>query len=167
VGKLKDLGAEIYAASLLAVEVDTPAEKAYLEQLARGLGLPAEVTQRIEQMIGLGSVEGRADFSNERSNLGWMTVRVQDCARIALGFAGDLQFPVGETIRRGGSEFAAGAKATLAEPAPGAKSAPAESPAVTDSSAQIRQETATAEGFGGAGPAELLFPADPFPHVTA
>ncbi len=51
-----DLGAEIYAASLLAVEVDTPAEKAYLEQLARGLGLPAEVTQRIEQMIGLGSV---------------------------------------------------------------------------------------------------------------
>lgn len=55
-GKLKDLGAEIYAASLLAVEVDRPAEKAYLEQLARGLGLPAEVTQRIEQMIGLGSV---------------------------------------------------------------------------------------------------------------
>lgn len=48
-----ELGVEIYAASLLAVEVDTPAEKTYLEQLGQGLGLPLEATQRIEQMVGL------------------------------------------------------------------------------------------------------------------
>jgi uncharacterized membrane protein YebE (DUF533 family) len=51
-----ELAAEIYAASLLAVEVDTPAEKVYLTQLAQGLGLSAEVSQRIEQMVGLGAV---------------------------------------------------------------------------------------------------------------
>jgi len=34
-----ELAAEIYGASLLAIEVDTPAEKRYLEQLAAGLRL--------------------------------------------------------------------------------------------------------------------------------
>jgi uncharacterized membrane protein YebE (DUF533 family) len=48
-----ELGAQIYAASLMAIAVDTPAEKTYLGQLAAGLGLPQEVTQRIEQMVGL------------------------------------------------------------------------------------------------------------------
>ncbi|HDQ39636.1 MAG TPA: tellurite resistance TerB family protein [Desulfonatronum sp.] len=48
-----ELGVEIYAASLMAIEVDTLAEKAYLEKLAAGLGLTQEVTQRIEQMVGL------------------------------------------------------------------------------------------------------------------
>ncbi len=48
-----ELGAQIYAASLMAIEVDTPAEKAYLGQLASGLGLTLEVTRRIEQMVGL------------------------------------------------------------------------------------------------------------------
>ena len=47
------LAAQIYAASLLAIEVDTPAEKKYLDQLAAGLGLNPEVTQRIKDMVGL------------------------------------------------------------------------------------------------------------------
>lgn len=48
-----ELAAEIYAASLMAIEVDTSAEKAYLEKLALGLGLPQQVLRRIEQMVGL------------------------------------------------------------------------------------------------------------------
>ena len=48
-----ELAAQIYAASLMAIEVDTSAEKAYLGKLASGLGLNAEVTRRIEQMVGL------------------------------------------------------------------------------------------------------------------
>jgi uncharacterized membrane protein YebE (DUF533 family) len=47
------LAAQIYGASLLAIEVDTPAEKQYLDQLAAGLGLNPEVTQRIKDMVGL------------------------------------------------------------------------------------------------------------------
>ena len=47
------LAAQVYAASLLAIEVDTPAEKKYLDQLAAGLGLKPEVTQRIKDMVGL------------------------------------------------------------------------------------------------------------------
>jgi uncharacterized membrane protein YebE (DUF533 family) len=48
-----ELAAQMYAASLLAIEVDTPAEKAYLEKLASGLGLSPDVTRRIGQMVGL------------------------------------------------------------------------------------------------------------------
>jgi uncharacterized membrane protein YebE (DUF533 family) len=48
-----NLAAEIYAASLMAIEVDTSAEKAYLAKLASGLGLAPAVTQRIEEMVGL------------------------------------------------------------------------------------------------------------------
>ncbi len=47
------LAAQVYAASLLAIEVDTPAEKQYLDQLSVGLGLQSEVTQRIKDMVGL------------------------------------------------------------------------------------------------------------------
>jgi uncharacterized membrane protein YebE (DUF533 family) len=47
------LAAQVYAASLLAIEVDTPAEKKYLDRLALGLGLKPEVTQRIKEMVGL------------------------------------------------------------------------------------------------------------------
>jgi uncharacterized membrane protein YebE (DUF533 family) len=47
------LAAQVYAASLLAIEVDTPAEKQYLDKLAAGLGLAPEVTQRIKDMVGL------------------------------------------------------------------------------------------------------------------
>jgi uncharacterized membrane protein YebE (DUF533 family) len=48
-----ELAAQIYAASLMAIEVDTPAEQAYLGKLASGLGLTSEVTRQIEQMVGL------------------------------------------------------------------------------------------------------------------
>jgi uncharacterized membrane protein YebE (DUF533 family) len=47
------LAAQVYAASLLAIEVDTPAEKKYLDQLETDLGLQPEVTQRIKEMVGL------------------------------------------------------------------------------------------------------------------
>jgi uncharacterized membrane protein YebE (DUF533 family) len=48
-----NLAAELYAASLMAIEVDTSAEKAYLADLASGLGLSPDVARRIEEMIGL------------------------------------------------------------------------------------------------------------------
>jgi uncharacterized membrane protein YebE (DUF533 family) len=51
-----ELSAQIYAASLMAIEVDTPAEKTYLGDLASGLGLAPEVIRNIEKMVGLQSV---------------------------------------------------------------------------------------------------------------
>ena len=48
-----ELAAELYAASLLAIEVDTAAEREYLDRLAANLGLPAQVTQNIENLVGL------------------------------------------------------------------------------------------------------------------
>lgn len=48
-----NLAAELYAASLMAIEVDTSAEQAYLGKLASGLGLTPQVTRRIQQMVGL------------------------------------------------------------------------------------------------------------------
>jgi uncharacterized membrane protein YebE (DUF533 family) len=48
-----ELAAKIYAASILAIEVDTPAESAYLGKLASGMGLTPEITRRIEEMVGL------------------------------------------------------------------------------------------------------------------
>lgn len=53
VGSRPELAAQVYAASLMAIEVDTPAERAYLEKLASGLGLTPDVTQSIHQMVGL------------------------------------------------------------------------------------------------------------------
>ena len=47
------LAAQIYAASLLAIEVDTPAERQYMQQLAGGLGLPPQVTSHLEKTVGL------------------------------------------------------------------------------------------------------------------
>jgi len=48
-----ELAAQLYAASLLAIEVDTPSEKAYLEQLGKSLGLVPQVTQQLHQAVGL------------------------------------------------------------------------------------------------------------------
>jgi uncharacterized membrane protein YebE (DUF533 family) len=50
-----ELAAEMYGASLLAIEVDTPAEKRYLDQLAAGLGLHPEVARRIREAVGIQS----------------------------------------------------------------------------------------------------------------
>ncbi len=48
-----ELAAQIYTASLLAIEVDTPAEQQYMQQLADGLGLDARVTGHIHQFLGM------------------------------------------------------------------------------------------------------------------
>ena len=47
------LAAQIYAATLMAIEVDTPAEKTYVEELASGLGLSNDMVRTIEQMAGM------------------------------------------------------------------------------------------------------------------
>ncbi len=47
------LAAELYAASLLAIEVDSPAEKDYLAQLAASLELPTSVTDQLHTSAGL------------------------------------------------------------------------------------------------------------------
>jgi uncharacterized membrane protein YebE (DUF533 family) len=48
------LAAQIYTASLLAIEVDTPpAKKKYLDQLAAGPEITPEVAQQIKAMVGL------------------------------------------------------------------------------------------------------------------
>jgi len=47
------LAAQLYGASLLAIEVDTSAEKEYLSQLAQGLGLEPQVVQSLHQSVGL------------------------------------------------------------------------------------------------------------------
>jgi uncharacterized membrane protein YebE (DUF533 family) len=45
--------AQVYAASLLAIEVDTDAERAYLKQLAQATGLNRAVVQYINQTMGV------------------------------------------------------------------------------------------------------------------
>jgi len=52
-GDRPDLAAQIYTASLLAIEVDTPAEQQYMQQLAEGLGLDPRVTDHIHQFLGM------------------------------------------------------------------------------------------------------------------
>ncbi len=47
-----DMAAQIYAASLLAIEVDTPLEEQYMQNLAEGLQLPPETVNYIEQSLG-------------------------------------------------------------------------------------------------------------------
>jgi uncharacterized membrane protein YebE (DUF533 family) len=48
-----EVGVQLYAASLLAIEVDTQAEQQYMQRLAQGLGLDAGVVQRIHQALGV------------------------------------------------------------------------------------------------------------------
>lgn len=47
-----ELAAQIYGATLMAIEVDTPSERAYLDQLAGGMGLSPQVTGRIQELVG-------------------------------------------------------------------------------------------------------------------
>jgi uncharacterized membrane protein YebE (DUF533 family) len=49
------LGAQLYAASLLAIEVDTPAERAYLNDFGQRLGLKPAVMTALEETVGLKS----------------------------------------------------------------------------------------------------------------
>ena len=46
-----EVAVELYAASLLAIEVDTAAERAYLQRLAQALNLPASAVQRVHQVL--------------------------------------------------------------------------------------------------------------------
>ena len=48
-----EVAIQVYAASLLAIEVDTPAERSYLRTLADRLGLPREAIQRVHQSLGV------------------------------------------------------------------------------------------------------------------
>jgi uncharacterized membrane protein YebE (DUF533 family) len=48
-----ELAAQIYAASLLGIEVDTPAEEEYLARLASDLGLESAVTESLQKSVGL------------------------------------------------------------------------------------------------------------------
>ncbi len=48
-----EAAAQVYAASLLAIEVDTPAEVDYLKRLAGGLGLSPAVVQEIHNALGV------------------------------------------------------------------------------------------------------------------
>ena len=50
------VAAEVYAASLLAIEVDTAAERDYLRRLASRLGLDDATVQRIHQMMDVPTV---------------------------------------------------------------------------------------------------------------
>lgn len=50
-----ELAAEVYAASLLAIEVDTPTEEAYLQQLAQKLKLHPMVVDHLHQQLGVSS----------------------------------------------------------------------------------------------------------------
>ena len=47
------MAAEVYAASLLAIEVSTPAERDYLHQLAQGLGLDEGAVQRLHLTLAV------------------------------------------------------------------------------------------------------------------
>ena len=48
----RTLAEQIYAVSLLAIRVDTPAERSYMERLAAGLGLEPEAVGRIHGLLG-------------------------------------------------------------------------------------------------------------------
>ena len=48
-----EMAAQIYAASMLAIEVDTVAEKRYMENLVSGLGLNAQVVAYIDSTMGI------------------------------------------------------------------------------------------------------------------
>jgi uncharacterized membrane protein YebE (DUF533 family) len=49
----RQVAAQIYAASLLAIEADTPAEKEYLQQLSRDLNLDGQVVNQIHAALGV------------------------------------------------------------------------------------------------------------------
>jgi uncharacterized membrane protein YebE (DUF533 family) len=47
---------DIYAISLMAINLDTPAELHYMQQLAQNLGLTAQVVSQIHQQLGIPAV---------------------------------------------------------------------------------------------------------------
>ena len=51
-----ELAAQVYSATLMTIEVDTPAERAYVRELASGMGLSPDVVNNIEHMVGMQAV---------------------------------------------------------------------------------------------------------------
>jgi len=51
-GSSPELALQIYAASAMAVKIDTPAERTYLDQLAAHLGLDPGLKAQVEQTVG-------------------------------------------------------------------------------------------------------------------
>lgn len=47
-----EVGIQVYAAALMAISVDTPAEKAFLKGLAQGAGIDPDAVARLHQMVG-------------------------------------------------------------------------------------------------------------------
>ena len=50
-----ELAAQVYSASLMAIEVDTDAERRYLDKLAKAMGLNSNVINNIEQLTSANS----------------------------------------------------------------------------------------------------------------
>ncbi len=48
-----DIGAQIYSASLLAIDIDTVVEQQYMDNLAKALGMESEVVKYLEKTVGL------------------------------------------------------------------------------------------------------------------
>jgi uncharacterized membrane protein YebE (DUF533 family) len=51
--KSQEVAVQVYGASLLAIEVDTPAERDYLQRLANGLSLDGETVERVHASLGI------------------------------------------------------------------------------------------------------------------
>ena len=51
-----EVGIQVYAAALMAISVDTPAERNFLQTLARGAGLERDAVARLHQMVGAPAV---------------------------------------------------------------------------------------------------------------
>ena len=49
----QQVGAQIYAASLMAIEVDTDAERRYMQDLASKLGMDQPVVAYLHQAVGV------------------------------------------------------------------------------------------------------------------
>ncbi|MEM7191915.1 MAG: tellurite resistance TerB family protein [Pseudomonadota bacterium] len=47
-----EVGIQVYAAALMAITVDTPAEKEFLKGLANGCGIAPDAVARLHQMVG-------------------------------------------------------------------------------------------------------------------
>lgn len=48
----REIAAQVYAAALMAISVDTPAERTFLARLAQGTGLGAEPVRNLHTMVG-------------------------------------------------------------------------------------------------------------------
>ncbi len=48
----REVGVQVYAAALMAISVDTEAERTFLDRLAHGVGLDRETVQRLHGLVG-------------------------------------------------------------------------------------------------------------------